>query len=343
MRRSDRPERLGTPRSMSMTSIFVGPGAPSAGRSPCGAPRSGVRTAASRVRRSRPPPASRCPATRLNVPEVSQEDCRSPRREHRPALASAAPVSDHHSPFGPIGRLKGRAVSDAADVPASHPHTPHPSRVVTQIHASSRRPCGSPRRRTPSAGSPLAVHSSFIVPGAADPGTSAPITVRFATARLVAEPVDGCRLAAMAGVLADAIVHEFLNSERRCQVQHHLRQMVDDRPATPPAGSWLLRLRHAACVEPIGSAEVWLDAGPRARIVCLVHPSHQDDGYEEELTEGLLGHLGSCRPVREAMLHINRRRGLREEFERWMDDLVSIGDRSSTSDRRRQRAGESPA
>ena len=136
------------------------------------------------------------------------------------------------------------------------------------------------------------------MPGAADPGTSAPITVRFATARLVAEPVDGCRLAAMAGVLAYAIVHEFLNSERRCQVQHHLRQMVDDRPATPPAGSWLLRLRHAACVEPIGSAEVWLDAGPRARIVCLVHPSHQDDGYEEELTEGLLGHLGSCRPVR---------------------------------------------
>ncbi len=184
---------------------------------------------------------------------------------------------------------------------------------------------------------------SSTVPWGAEPGTSAPIAVRFATARMVAEPVDARRLGAMAGVLADAIVHRFLDAERRCPVQRHLRRMNEDRSAAPATGSWLLRLRHAACIEPIGSAELWIDTGPQARIVCLVHPSHQDAGYEQELIEGLMGHLGSRRPVREAMVHVNRRRGLREEFQRWMHELVSIGDPAVAADRPWHPAVEPPA
>ncbi|MHC4810088.1 MAG: hypothetical protein ACYTEV_06955 [Planctomycetota bacterium] len=165
------------------------------------------------------------------------------------------------------------------------------------------------------------------MPCAVPPGTSRPLTVRFATARLVAEAVDPDRLRAMSRVLADAIVHRFLESERRCRVQRHHRRVGAQHSRQPASGSWLLRLRHAAVIEPVGSVEVWLEPDEPARVVCLVHPSHHESGYEHEVIEGLMAHLDSCRPVREAMIHVNRRRGLREEFQRWMADLVSIDDR----------------
>lgn len=188
-----------------------------------------------------------------------------------------------------------------------------------------------PRRIAPHAGAPPAFLPTSATPVAGSPGTAAPVSVRFITARLVAEPVDARRLRAMSKVLADAIVHRFLESERRCQLQRHHRRVGEQQPRTPACGSWLLRLRHAACIEPVGSVEVWLEPDQPARVVCLVHPSHHEAGFEDEVIEGLMGHLGSCRPVREAMIHINRRRGLREEFSRWMDDLVTIGDGSSRS------------